>query len=161
MKASARVQSFSNFRVYGTRIRAGTDRALDRQGDRALAAIRDLAPVGDGTSGVKPGHMRDTIRRSPVQTYKKGRREVNIGTADPTALFLDQGTLGRRTKQIKQRGRRDERTRELKRRFLRQTAAGRRTGIKPLYFFRKGLRQIGMAPGLVDMIKREVGRSLR
>lgn len=158
MRARARVQSRSNFHGYASQIRAGTDRALDRQGDRALAAIKELAPVGDGRSGVEPGHMRDTLRRSPVQTYKKGRREVNIGSSDPTALYLDLGTLGRRRKKLSKKTLARRNTPSGQARLAKVAGS---SGVKARYFFRKGLRAAGMAPGLVAAIKSEVGRSLR
>lgn len=142
----------NRFGVFRTRIRSGVERGLERQGQRVLSAIRSEAPVGDGSSGVTAGHMRDTLKLSPVTSTRRGK-EIAVYSDDPTVLWQDKGTLGRRRTKLKPRS--------LKRRKERaQAIAAAGGGVKPKRFFGKGLRAAQGARGTLDAIAAEL-RGLR
>lgn len=155
---STRVTVKNNFPRWKRQIDAGTDRALVRHGNRALTAIKGLAPVGDGRSGVEPGHMRDTLKLLPPRTFKPGRRDVAIVSADPTALFQDQGTLAGRKRKLKAS---TLRRRESASGQARMAKVGSSGGVKAKRFFGKGLRVAGGSRGLIDALRSEYGRAAR
>lgn len=157
----------------GTRIIASSaiprfGKDVGRASKRAVAAgaragrdeARRHVPVGDGKSGVsaKPGsplppHARDSIETLPIGRMKRGGWRAAFGSADPTILWLDRGTLGaatRKRKTVKA---------EIRRKYLRQSKSGRSHGIRPLRFMEPANR-VALARALV-VLKLEASRKVR
>jgi hypothetical protein len=128
--AKTRVHVSKSFGAFGLAVDRATMRALDKTTDRAHRAIVAATPLGDGHSGVEPGHLARTWRRTPVLP-RRGKRsmfDAFVFTFDPTIVYLTFGTLGRRKKKLKQPNRR-----------RRSAAAG--NGMKPNRFVARALKR--------------------
>lgn len=114
---------------------------LERQGLTGLQAAGKIAQAGiragmtrrgPAGKGVTPNlHVQDSLTVSPTMKRYGGRggAEVWVYSADPNALWQDQGTRGRKGRA------KTARTRE------RRRAAGiSHGGVKPLRYFMRGLR---------------------
>lgn len=128
-----RVVFQSNIRGFERELKRGLERSLLEAGEALAAATRARAPVGDGTSGIEPGHMRDTIQASPVVKGRRSTLVVNVYSGDPTSRWLELGTLGRRRKKLKQDPTRSNR---------RQLSRSKGSGIRPRRFFSAAARAV-------------------
>lgn len=106
-----------------------------------VAKSAELAPVGDGKAGVLEGsHLRDTYEEIIPSISKRGFAG-GFGSFDPNALWQELGTFGRRRRKARHA------KHEIRRKFLRQDASGKRVGVVP-----KRIMQKAAKPALAAVI---------
>jgi hypothetical protein len=138
---------------FRARMHRGAARGVEAFARRAHAEIVAAAPRGDGSSGVLPGHMADTIKIWPVKR-RRGKEETAIYSYDPTAVWQDQGTLGKRRRKLAKATLRRRSTASGQSRLARVSG---HPGVKPRRFFAKGVRAAGGGAGVVAAIKVALG----
>ena len=148
-RSTMRFETRHGFGRYRRQLQAAARDGVIAASEAAAANARVLAPVGDGKSGITPGHLRDTIEPVNVGRSRRGY-SGGVGSSDPVAVFLELGTFGRRTRKARQAGT------EIRRKFNRSAKTG--AGIPPRRFLRKAA--INALPTLLATMKARAGRRI-
>jgi len=148
-RSTMRFETRHGFGRYRKQLQAAAKAGVEAASVDGARRARSLAPVGDGKAGITPGHLRDTIE--PVTTGRSKRGySGGVGSSDPVAVFVELGTVGRRTKKARQA------KTEIRRKFNRSAKTG--AGIRPRRFLRKGA--ISALPTLFATMKAHAGRRI-
>lgn len=146
LEVSSRYPQFK--RALHDAVRAGVEAGSIAGAHAARAGM----PVGDGRSGVMPGHARDTIQPVTLQTRRRGGTRGGFGSPDPTILWHTLGTKGRRVRKL------GNQKAEANRSSLRSSAAGRAVGLRPNPFMRRALVTVAV-PVAVATMRRHMSTS--
>jgi len=147
----------SDFDAFRRDLDEKTERAVNKATQHVAEVIAGNVARGQKRSGsAYPKHFADDIYADKARRTRRGWfGAVKHTTNTFWGLFLEEGTLGKRTKKLKDPGKRSKATTKTIT-TKRGTTRTVKLGIKPRRYMKKGLKEAGAAELILDHLEREM-----